>query len=269
MTTLKLLLDNHPSFTAADEVESLCKPLEQLEIYHFSHVQVNADGHFAFLSNNQAFTKHYLEREYYHFDVIQLNTASQEEYFILDLQNTIGKTRQLQDDFNAFGFGHSFTILQNSAIQRDFYNFATYFGNGHINEYYLQKLNLLKQFICFFHEKVEVNNHLKQAYEYKLPLKCERSGFQQHVSQELIRIQRLNIGPVSRYYLPGTQSYLTHREHECLSWIAKGKTQDETAVLLNVSLRTVRAHITQVKEKLQCYNQFQLGMYFSKLVPFT
>ncbi len=269
MADLKKILKQHPCFTAADDFEALCKPLEKLEIYQFSHVKVDADGHFSLLSKHPELVKHYFESEYYYFDILQLNSKLEEQYLMRDLQNLTGKTRQLQDDINAYGIGHAFTILHRSATRLDFYNFATHFGNSRINEYYLQKLDVLKQFISFFHEKVETNAHLKLAYDYRLPCKDKENGFQQQLANDLMAVDNLNIKPASRYYIPGSQCYLTRREYECLSWLAKGKTQDEIAIILNISLRTVRAHITQIKEKLQCYNQFQLGMYFSKFIPFS
>ncbi len=269
MTSLTKILKSHPSFTAAEDFDALCKPLEQLEIHHFSYVRVDANGQFSLLSKNPEVLKHYLKSEYYYNDVIQLTAETQEQYFLRDLQQLTGKTRQWQDDLNNFGFGHAFTILRSSPTQLDFYNFGTHFGNTRINEYYLQKLDMLKQFICFLHDKIDTKNHLKQADNYKLPLQGKESGFQQQVCDSLAKVNSLNLQPNSRYYLPGTQCYLTQREYECLSWLAKGKTQDEIAILLGISLRTVRAHVTQIKEKLQCYNQFQLGMYFSKFIPYV
>ena len=60
-------------------------------------------------------------------------------------------------------------------------------------------------------------------------------------------------------------SYLTRRELECLHWIANGKTVEMTATILNVSARTITAHIVNIKEKLGCNNLFQLGMVYAKL----
>lgn len=44
-----------------------------------------------------------------------------------------------------------------------------------------------------------------------------------------------------------------------------GKTQDETAIILNITTRTVQAHIENIKNKTKCSNQMQLGMLYYEL----
>lgn len=46
------------------------------------------------------------------------------------------------------------------------------------------------------------------------------------------------------------QAVLTHRELECIRWVAAGQTDTEIANLLNVSQTTVRTHIDQARRKL-------------------
>ena len=46
------------------------------------------------------------------------------------------------------------------------------------------------------------------------------------------------------------QATLTHRELECIRWVAAGKTDTEIAKLLGVSQTTVKTHIDQARRKL-------------------
>lgn len=55
----------------------------------------------------------------------------------------------------------------------------------------------------------------------------------------------------------GGKSGLTEREKECLLWVARGKTNDETAQILGITERTVRKHIGQAREKLSVSNRAQ------------
>lgn len=265
MTQIKKWLQEHPSFRLADEFKTICRPLEQFGISHFSHVCVNKEGQFSLISQNPAFLQHYIESAYYHFDVIQFMPQNHEHYLIRDLQSLSGKTRQLQIDFNAHGFGHAFSIVKSSADRTDFYNFATHLGNSAINDQYLQKLHDLQQFIYYFHNKVNMHKELGQAYGYQLSLRSNHSGF--HVNNELMETG-LSLEPMPRIYIPGKNTFLTLREYECLSWLAKGKTQEQIAWILNISLRTVKAHIIKIREKLGCVNQFQLGLVYAELRQF-
>lgn len=47
-----------------------------------------------------------------------------------------------------------------------------------------------------------------------------------------------------------TQDYLSHREIECLSWLAAGKTLSEAAIILDISERTLRFHIANARNRL-------------------
>ncbi len=53
------------------------------------------------------------------------------------------------------------------------------------------------------------------------------------------------------------RSLLTTREKEVLQWIAAGKSQAETAILLNISERTVEQHVRNSKLKLNAVNTIQ------------
>lgn len=50
------------------------------------------------------------------------------------------------------------------------------------------------------------------------------------------------------------QDELSQRELECLSWCALGKTIDETAVILGLSMETVRVYLKRAKHKLNAVN---------------
>jgi DNA-binding CsgD family transcriptional regulator len=53
---------------------------------------------------------------------------------------------------------------------------------------------------------------------------------------------------------------LTHRERECLTWIANGKTDLEIADQLGISKRTVRFHIENSMEKLDASSRLHAVM---------
>ena len=51
----------------------------------------------------------------------------------------------------------------------------------------------------------------------------------------------------------------TTQELEYINWMAKGKTADEIAMILNKSQRTVETHLNKTRRKTACQNQFQMG----------
>ena len=57
---------------------------------------------------------------------------------------------------------------------------------------------------------------------------------------------------------------LTKREIDCIRLLAIGKSAKEIACYLRISHRTAEGYINNIKYKLQCFKQFQLGYYFGK-----
>jgi LuxR family quorum sensing-dependent transcriptional regulator len=57
--------------------------------------------------------------------------------------------------------------------------------------------------------------------------------------------------------VPDPQAALTHRELECIRWVAAGKTDWEIASLLRVSQTTVRTHVDQARRKLGARSRSQ------------
>ncbi|PJD92879.1 MAG: hypothetical protein CK424_04740 [Legionella sp.] len=61
-----------------------------------------------------------------------------------------------------------------------------------------------------------------------------------------------------------TQTYLSKKEIECIQWMIKGKSSAETATIMHISKRTVETHMNNIKRKLNCYKQFQIGYLIGK-----
>lgn len=51
-----------------------------------------------------------------------------------------------------------------------------------------------------------------------------------------------------------TPVQLTEREERCLTWAARGKTQQEVAEILDLSLGSVKTHLDTARRKLHCKN---------------
>jgi DNA-binding CsgD family transcriptional regulator len=54
-----------------------------------------------------------------------------------------------------------------------------------------------------------------------------------------------------------THIHLSNREEQCLLWAARGKTYQETAMILGLAFSTVKRHLDTARHKLQCMNLTQ------------
>lgn len=255
---------SHPLINYAEDLKNICQPLKTLGITYFSQAHIDEQGRFSALGLEPAYIKLYLEKHYYHYDIHMAQSNMNEQYVIWDSLELKNETQALEDIFRSFNYGHTFTIMQQNGKTKDYFHFATQLGNVSINDCYLSHLELLKTFILYYKEKIAEHKELKKGLEIKFELPKQQSGFQvantfpfdQHHFKANLEIERFYID---------TERYITKRELECLYWLSMGKTLEEIAVILTITLRTVKAHIRNIKEKFDCNNQFQLGMLFNKL----
>lgn len=56
----------------------------------------------------------------------------------------------------------------------------------------------------------------------------------------------------------------TKRQEDCIKFLLEGYSANEVGRLLNISRRTVEAHINKVKAKLRCNKIIQLGYLIGK-----
>lgn len=246
-------------------MKSICKPLEDLGIHYFAHVNIDADKRFSALGMEPEFVKMYFDKEYYKYDIHMADMDVPEQYIMWDTIERSKETKTLYDDFTAMNLGHTFTIVQDDNGTRDCYHFSAPLGNDWINQQNLNQLDLLQKFILYFRDKVSDLKELRQAYMHKVAIPEDNAGY--HTTQNKAAIQReqfLNQIDFERIHLQN-KVHLTPKESECLYWHALGKTAEETAMIMNNRPRTVKAHIKSAKAKLNCETQFQLGVKYSKL----
>lgn len=260
-------LKTHPALNYAQDLRDICRPLDLLDVVYFSHAHIDNKNNLSAIGIVPEFFKLYFEKGYHNFDLHMANPRQNEEYIIWDAVNRKKQSYSLHEDFKGFDQGHTFSIVLNHAKGKDCFHFATKLGNDRMNGEYLRMLDILKKFIGYFKEKIMQHKELSQSYQMKIPLKKSQGGFLTDESPFNLEKAEESLQSERIYSLIENQ-YLTKRELECLTWFAKGKTIEETALLLGVKSRTIKAHMFAIKDKLGCVNQFQLGMYYSKLNNF-
>ena len=255
----------HPSLKFADDLKDICSPLRSLGIEYFAHVNLDEKSRFSALGMQPEFVKLYFEKQYYNYDIHMMSSRLPEEYVIWDTVERARETKSLHDDLSSFSIGHTFTVIQNNNNSKDCYHFAAKLGNEGINNRYLQHVDLLKKFIMHFTEKVSNRKELKSAYNVKFEMSGESSGYfvtndipdaDSHRFLHAIKIEKIYVN---------SSSYLTKREFECLHWLSMGKTAEEVGLIMSITARTIKAHIANIKTKLNCRTQFQLGLNYSRL----
>ena len=79
-----------------------------------------------------------------------------------------------------------------------------------------------------------------------------------HIDYVLRKIQHLGPAkPLAKASLSLNLSSLTEREMEVIEWIKAGKTNQEIAVILNITQNTVKSHLKRIYEKLNVSKRAQ------------
>ena len=264
---IKTFLRHHPMYSQADALKEITKPLEKLGINYFSQVRIDNQKNLSCFGNDPHFANLYFEKGYQQYDLHMLNQTKPENYILWDLVGLKGRSKDLHQDFINFNLGHTFNIIYKNQSFVECYHFATTLKQQpSINQMYLENLDVLKQFISYFKDKVSRNKSLLKAYDLKIPLQnkpgsfdcllAESNALQEAIIQDIVH---------ERLFIHGKERYLTKSEANTLYWLSKGKTLDEVAILLTITERTVKAHIAAIKEKFNYQTLFQLGMLFQEL----
>lgn len=191
-------------------------------------------------------------------------------YVIWDLIQRRGRSKLMHDEASAFGINNTFTIIKQHAGTKDYYHFACRQYQQSINQEYLQHLDQLELFILYFRDKVFSSKSLRQAYDISINLDKQAGKYDTIEENEAgsMPLTSLDI-PECRKYVCRTDAALSPREMQVLLWLDNGKTLDEIALILGISLSTINKHIDSAKHKLGCYTLFQLGKRTSELFKNT
>ncbi|GJM05126.1 MAG: hypothetical protein DHS20C09_11170 [marine bacterium B5-7] len=266
---IEKFVKQHPTVTMANDMAEICRPLEKLGIVYFSQVNIE-ENKLSCLALNPAFFKLYFEKGYHHYDLHKLESKEEpkKQLILWDTIERRDQTEALHKDFMSFDQGHTFSIIYNhDASNRECYHFGARLDNTSINQEYLNNLDALEKFILYFKDQVRQHKSLSSAYDMKMGLTKHIGGYLTEDRHKRFDLNAFNESiQLNRIYVQDKNTYLTSREVEVLHWLSFNKTGEEIAIILGIKPRTVKEHIKNIKLKLNCHNQFQLGMLYQQIV---
>lgn len=242
-----------------DLVHHICHDLFQVTgINHFSYVEINHQGKLIWLGSDSNYLEKCINQELVNKAPISiLKTYPKTGFYLIDVYQDKYKQYSLPvfQLLNHCDYGHSFRILEiadNCTIK--LYSFDAPLGKEDINHVYLNNLNTFKKFNSHFENQIsfirnKINHNVIQddcsEFSNLWDLTLKENKF---IEQTL---------PAILHSLE-SKTEITPREKEVLFWYIKGKTSDETAILLNVSRRTVERHFENLRDKFGCFSKSQI-----------
>ncbi len=262
------LLTQHPTFNQTQDIVDICRPLQLLNVDYFCHAYVDNAGNFSALSSNPAFGEHYLNKKYYNADIHLAKTTQFDKYVLWDAIERTGQSAQMYMEGLEFGLDHVFTIIEKSSNGSHFYHFASSTADSSINQMYLSNIDLMKLFITHFKDKTRGSKSLAAAFDFTFSIDQHAPGF---TTKEVnanntaeMRKEFIELVSANKKFHVTEGKPLSKREIEILAWLHYGKSISQVANILGVSDITIAKHISNIKDKVGYYTQFQLGEFFSK-----
>ena len=258
------ILRKHPLFTQAQSLNDICNPLRKFNIDHFCHVHINSQSEMTWLSQDPAFVKNYVAKEYYHTDIHGTNNNLGELILWNNLKYN-GKTNTMLQDAVDFHHKQFFTIVEKDLSGTHFYHFATNNDSDFMTQVYLSNIDLLKTFIQYFNHTITHSKDFLNWQDFKLtisetPHDCfmldgEKNRINQMRSEFISDISKNKINPFS---------LLSQQQEKCLRLLATGLSAKEIAIQLNISYRTVESYLARIREIVGCRNLKELLSLFFK-----
>lgn len=254
---LKKLLE----ITAFTEVSQISAPLfNNFDITTFIYSKIFKDGSYWTLSNRGDWVEYFYENKYSNPDAQSQLTRS--GYYI-DLSELAVPDLQIKIAREKFNADHWFNIVKTYGSYYEIFGFAAPSQSRHVLNSYINYVDLFEHFILYFKDRA-----------HQLIMRADNNAIYPLVTQSAISLDKqadlrekfISETQINRYFLhtkSGSQ-YLTKREYECLSYIAKGKTFKETGYYLGLTERTVGYYINNIKARLGCHSKSQLVALFLK-----
>lgn len=256
------LLKNHPTVTQISSLKSICQPLkERFDISYFAHVNVDKKHNLSCLSTDPDYVHYYMSNAYCNYDVHLLDGPLEEELVLHDTVEKHGESARMFKDAHDHKIRNIFSIIHRTENATEAFHFAREIDDNSKNADYLSNLHQLKQFILHFKELVFTQKGLRKAYDIHFPLQ-RNAKYQSTINYTDSKPDPFAL---EKFYLPSSKTYLTLREMQCISMLKQGLTLQESAERLNITERTVRAHLNNVKLKLGCDTLFQIGYEAARL----
>lgn len=263
-----ITLEKYIKLTSVDIIKNICSEFfRKMDLHYLLYIRHYPNNDRLWLTTHGEWTKHYFEKGYQYISAFEFQSVQFPAGYYL------WQTLPGQDVFNEarfhFDIDHGITVVHQLADSIEFTHLAARRSDYHITNNYLNNMNLINQFILSFRDQAKDLIAIAQAN--MLPsreiLRLENSSHDGILEKftKCNKTEHSIYGKKKMLSANYQNIHLTCREVECIELLKKGKTALDISLILNISKRTVESHIENIRKKLNCYNNFQLGYMISKI----
>jgi DNA-binding CsgD family transcriptional regulator len=243
---IKNILSHHA------DMQEICTPFfKKNNLNILNMIRVDDEGRSAFLCDNYHWMKNYFINGYQHTGACENDQSFRKEGHFL--WSAFSKNDPIVDYSRSyFNIEHGVTLVKKTGDNHDFFNFGLMNAHPGDKDRLTRILPELETFIKEFYDKA---GKLLQAAELSPIISHPETP---RPAEPVKAMNSFHLGPAFDY------QYLTHKELECLQWMVRGKTLPEIGLILGMSERTAEKHVENIKRKLKCRTQCEIGYFVAK-----
>lgn len=226
----------------------VCMPLfKYFSITHFFYIRVFNNNSMLYLCTDKKWVQHYIAQNFQN-DTMHMCSYTPISNINFSLWSAFKKDKVYSAVYD-FNIWNGFNIYERKEDSIIIYAFGSTNYDTHINNFYINNINLLQDFISYFKKKAI--NIIETPFMYNLIISKRKSSYQKtFIREENIQksYQEINLKQIA-FKDRLSMTYLTKNESLCLYYLVSGKTAKETAALLNLSPRTIEFYLNNIKTK--------------------
>lgn len=247
------------------ELMSICKPLfANFGIKNFRYMKMYNNYKYISLGTNLKYLEAYLQNidqpgrlfepsEIYSKGIMDNSKLC---HFLWPNQYHSDEKDPLFNLMYEFDVWHGFTISRAIENYVEIWSFTADKSSTGMTQFYMNNQNILDCFVLYFDLKIQdivINMPKEGLARFKAPFDMNMCHFTNPNEENICNFFKsldLSNFPIST---DKGNAHLTCREVECFTHIALGYTAKQVGNTLNISSRTVEAHLNSIKQKLGVY----------------
>jgi DNA-binding CsgD family transcriptional regulator len=238
------------------DVAEIIRPLAPFGIKGFFHCKMYHSGEFTNTTARHDWAEHFFTQLYNNNK--NYDTKSIKESIFLDRRISLWAINPpnplIKEGETLFGYGNGITLTEAHENYEENYGFYSTADNHDVNNFYLNNIQMLKNFKNYFIEKAD--SLLKQSDQLRYPEPLQLKDFDKNFTDlSNTKLEELNL-KFSDFSLRKFE--LSNQEFACLIHLAQGLDASEIAQKFNLSKRTIENYIANIKSKWNCKKSTEL-----------
>lgn len=251
-------------------IKELCIPLGRyLGIKHFSYIRTfSTTNHYILESTNNVHVAKYMQnilQAHYIKTNFVLRTA---KYYIASIATSLDKEDPILQLFFEWDLCNGLAFYRINATNIDTWVFFGGANNDNTVLSYIKNIAVFERFIAYYERKIALfRNQQSVVYAKFLSFNSFLHGLDDFISESEAVNEFLSCIHADGYEVGSKNGFirLTKREYECINYLAKGATLKSIAKKLQLSPKTIEAHVSNIKLKTGIHYKADLVDWFHEV----